>query len=89
MASAFCKLQKFDIKSRSTHILLFLDPTEGQGIKQCTFDQIEDIHSIPLDKGTIKLEHREFVVDGDVDSMESDAIKFWLDISESAVALSM
>ena len=33
-----------------------------------------------MDKGTIKLEHHEFVVDGDVDSTESDAIKFWLDI---------
>ena len=72
------QLQKFDFKSQLTRILSFLDPTKSQGIKQCTFDQIEDILPIPLDKGTIKLEHCEFV-DGDVDSTESDAIKFWLD----------
>jgi hypothetical protein len=51
------QLQKLDFKSRLLHILSFLDPANSLGIKQCTFDQIEDILPISFDKSAIKLEH--------------------------------
>ena len=74
------QIQKFDFRSQLMHILSFLDPSQVQGIEQHTFDQIEDVLSIPLDREVVALEHREFVVDGDVDCTESDAVKFWLTV---------
>ena len=74
------QLQKFNFKSQLLQILSFLDPANSQGIKQCTFDQIDDLLPITFDKAVVKLEHREFVLDCDVCCSESDAVKFWVNV---------
>ena len=74
------QLQKFNFKSQLLHILSFLDPANTLDIKQCTFDQIEDILPICFDKTAVKLEHREFVVDCGVDCSENNAVQFWLNV---------
>ena len=74
------QLQKFDFKSQLLQILSFLDPAYSQGIKQCAFDQIDDLLPITFDKAVVKLEHREFVLDCDVCCSQSDAVKFWINV---------
>lgn len=74
------QLQKFDFKSQLLQTLSFLDPANSQGIKQCTFDQIDDLLPVTFDKAAVKLEHREFVLDSDVNCSESDAEKFWSNV---------
>lgn len=72
-------LQKFDFKSQLLHVLSFLDPVKCKGIKQCTSDQLGDILQITFDKDAVKMEHREFVVDSDIDCAEGNATKFCVD----------
>ena len=76
------QLQKFDFKSQLLQILSFLDPANSQGIKQCTFGQIDDLLPITFDKdkAVVKLEHREFVLHCDVCCSDSDAVKFWVNV---------
>ena len=74
------QLQKFNFKSQLLQILSFLDPANSQSIKQCTFDQIDDLLPITFDKAVVKLEHHEFVLDCDVCCSESDAVKFWVNV---------
>ena len=74
------QFKNFDFKSQLLHILSFLDPVKSQGIKQCTFDQLGDILPITFDKAAVKIEHREFVVDSDIDCTEGNATKLWVDI---------
>ena len=74
------QLQKFNFKSQLLPILSFLDPANTLDIKQCTFDQIEDILPICFDQTAVKLEHREFVVDCGVDCSENNAVQFWLNV---------
>lgn len=83
------QLQKFDFKSKLLHILSFLDPANTVDIKQCTFDQIEDISPITFDKTAVKLEHREFVVDCNIASSENDAVKFWLNVYDMKSPMGM
>ena len=45
-------LQKFD---KLLHLLSFLNPVNSQGIKLCTFDQIDDILPITLDKSSCQV----------------------------------
>ena len=70
------QLKKFDFKSQLLHIVSVLDPVNSQGIKQCTFDQLDDILPVTFDKAAVKVEYREFVVDSDVNCTEGDAVKF-------------
>ena len=74
-------IKKFDFKSQLLHTLSFLDPGNTQGIKQQhTFDQLGNILPVTFDRAALKIEHREFVVDSDLDCTESDATNVWLNI---------
>ena len=50
------------------------------GIKVCIFDKLHDILPVNFDKGSVKLEYREFAVDSAVDCTETDATTFWLTV---------
>ena len=63
-----------------TKLFHILDPSNSRGLKQNTFDQIDEIIPLTFDKVAVKLEHREFVVDNSVDFSESDAVRFWINI---------
>ena len=41
---------------------------------------MSDILPVIFDKAAVKIEHREFLVDSDLDCTQSDATKFWLNI---------
>lgn len=70
------QLKNFDFKFQLLHILSFHDLVNTQGIKQCLFDQVNDILPATFDKAAVKIEYSKFVVDSDVHCTEGDTIKF-------------
>ena len=75
-------LKVYDLKSTILHAFTFLDPLNCQNITLSTFDLIEQTIPIVFDKMTVKLEHREFVLDTEVHAGESeDAVEFWIRVS--------
>ena len=72
------KLQKVhNLRSLVWPIFAGLDPHQSRNITVGLLDEIEKEISILLDKSQVKLE----VVDPEIDTTQSDAIKFWLDVS--------
>ena len=74
------QIKKFDFKSKLFHILSLLDPVNSRGVKQYTFDQIDEILPVTFDKLAVKLAHREFVVDYDVHFTDTNAVRFWVNV---------
>ena len=75
-------LKVYDFKSGILQTLSFLNPEKCQTMPQSTFDTVEERIPIAFDKATVKLEHREFMLDGEVQPDENDnAVDFWLKIS--------
>ena len=75
-------LKVYDFRSNILQTLSYLDPVKCQTIPQSTFDSIEERIPVSFDKATVKLEHREFMLDPEVQPEESDdAVTFWLNIS--------
>jgi len=80
---AFIKkqLNKFNFKSKVLQVLSFLDPSKCQLLSQSHFALIEDnIPIVNFDKQQTKLEHREFLIDNEIEGIkeaQEDAVKFW------------
>ena len=75
-------IAKFDFESNIFKALRLLNPTECQKINLETFDHIYDSIAITFDKSAVKMEFREFAVDSDISSCNSNwskgTINFWL-----------
>lgn len=76
------QLKLFDFKSQHLYALTFLDPAKTLRMPTSVFDVIEENFPIDFNKAIIKLEHREFVCDGEVCPNDTiDAISFWVEVS--------
>ena len=73
--TAFVK-KVHNFKSSLWPIFSYLDPHQSRHITVGLFGDIERAIPILFDKSQVKLEAREFVVDPEIDTTESDAIKF-------------
>ena len=76
-------LKVFNFKSQTLNSLSFLDPARSQHESPSAFDKVEDNVSISFDKSAVKLEYREFSLDGEVTNLievHQDAVQFWLHI---------
>ena len=75
-------LKVYDFRSNILQTLSFLYPGKCQTVPQSTFDAIEEKFPIAFEKATVKLEHREFMLDSEEQPEENeDAVNFWLKIS--------
>ena len=77
---AFIKklLKVHDFKSPFFHALSYLDPSQSQYVTSSTIDLLEQIYPVSFNKQLVKLEMREFLIDGEIDPTISDAVQFWL-----------
>ena len=78
-------ISKFDFKSQIFQSLKLLDPSECQNLSLSTFEKISESFAIDFDLGAVKMEFREFAVDSDICSHDSDgsaydAVSFWLHV---------
>lgn len=81
MAAVKNLLKLYDFKSNILQTLSFLKPSKCQTIPQSTFDLIEEKIPIAFDKSAIKLEHCEFMLDGEIQPDENeDTVDFWMKI---------
>ena len=77
---AFLKklLKVHDFKSPLFHALVYLDPSQSQSITSSTIDLLKQIYPVAFNKQQVKLEIREFLIDGEIDRTCRDAVQFWV-----------
>ncbi len=85
-------ISKFDFKSQIFQSLKLLDSSECQNLSLSTFEGISETFAIDFDLGAVKMEFREFAVDGDISSHDSDgnaydAVSFWLHVKSMKTVL--
>ncbi len=85
-------ISKFDFKSQFFQSLKLLDSSECQNLSLSTFEGISETFAIDFDLGAVKMEFREFAVDGDISSHDSDgnaydAVSFWLHVKSMKTVL--